>query len=195
MADAPAARETERWRALKILRAAEMPWSEIVNSLTESGLLDCRNHSETRTTPGGLTFCTTCEDTVTQFWRRNAHKLREDEVDVLEARWSWERGQEYVARMCREHVVRDVEIVTDKTEMVMVKTESGAVEKPVTTRTVRRERQIDRGLLQLLSTVYDKMARLRGVDVDNPDPAGPTQRKLMHVFERNQHDEGDGPAN
>lgn len=179
----PNPREAERFYAIKVYRAAEYSWPEIIQFLIDDGLIECKNHRRFRPSKGAAEVCMTCEMTVTQFWRRNLQNLSDEEVSLLEVRWQFTEALEWSARMCRDHARRDIEDITEVTTI-------GEDGKPVTVRTIHRETKIDRGLLRLYAHLRERIAKVSGLDIEDPDPLAKTQRKLLEPYERTDADEG-----
>lgn len=192
--------EIERWRALKAMKSSYMTWPEIVNALISEGLLECQNrdgtpHVAKRVSSDGIPFCSTCENTVTQFWLRNVAKLKADQPAIDEVAWHWRNAHEDIERVCREKAVRTSVRVSERVEMVSITSADGTVtEKPVTTRTTTTEWLIDRGLLHLRSIVHDKMARMAGIDVDDADDETDQPRGKTNVNRHPGADQRDGGA-
>lgn len=189
MAEQIEIREQLRWRHMKALRYEGFDFVDMVKPLQALGLLECRNCEAgtpiTRTTATGDEICTTCEDTITQFWRRNLRRLATEEAEVLEVKGGWIEAHLYIAQTCRKNAVITAEVITERTENVeRVETVNGQEVKtvvPVTVRTVRRERRVNLAAVRLLSEVHDKMAKMAGFDLADPDFDQPVPRKKLNV--------------
>lgn len=196
MAEELTLREAERWKQMKILRAQGLEFWEWVKPLHARGLLECRNCKagtpNNRVTSDGDEVCMTCEDTLTQFWRRNIRRLAVEEAVVLEVKGEWIAAHQHIAKTCLRNMVVTAEVTTEKTvieKRTRVENGKEIVDLvPVTTTTTRREHKMNVSVARLLGDVQDKMAKMAGLDVT--DPAGatpPPPRKKMHVH----RDDGD----
>lgn len=170
-----------RHREMRLMFAEGLTYGEMVPRLATLGLVSCRNCEngtpKTRVTRSKLEVCTTCEDTISQFWRRNLARLKPQEADALEIRWEWEEAHRFIARKCRAHCVTVTTIVTSRTEV-------SAEGNPVTVVTTRTEERLDKGAMRLLSLVHDKLARFGGQEIDEPDGDERNDPRLMSVRER-----------
>lgn len=188
--DEPVIKERSRWRHMRAMWFEGFDLYEMVEPLQKLGLVSCRNckagASKTRTTADGEEICETCEDTVTQFWRRTLARIAKDESEVLEVKGGWIAAHAFIAATCRKNAVTVAEVVTERTAIERhTKIENGVehtYDVPVTTRTVRRERKVNITALRLLAEVEDKLATMAGLDVTTPEGATPPPpRKKQHV--------------
>lgn len=196
MPSAPTAAELDRWHAVKIFYAEGMTFAAMVPLLHEAGLLDCQKSHRQRRGRGGEMICATCEDTTGQTWRRGLARLGEEEANAFEVRGAWIEDHEFIIRTCRERCIQHVKITTTRTEQVTrTETIDGATitkEVPSTITTVREEVRINQGLLRLLSETRDKITRMTGIDVDDPESMEKVPRGKVHV---NRAGTGNGAVN
>jgi hypothetical protein len=169
--------EQQRLDAMKELYVTGHRFSEMVNPLKAAGLIGCQNCDDPkrqRRNINGEIICRTCANTIAVFWERNEHELKVTEKDLERVKWEWSGVQRFVMRACHRHYLREIVTSTTKTEIVRVENpkDGEPIERPVVTTTERREWRIDRGLLQLMSTVADKIAKVNGMDLDEPEGDG-----------------------
>jgi hypothetical protein len=153
----------------------------MVPELSALGLVECRNcvagTPKTRVSKSGKEICETCEDSLSQFWRRNIGALSTEEASVLEVRWEWIAVKRQILRKCLERAEQDVLITTTRTETDEV---DG---KPVTIthKTERRETRIYADLLRLAGETVNQIAKITGFDVDDPEVGDTVPRGKVHV--------------
>lgn len=104
MAEIQSIREQVRFRRMKVMKAEGLSYAEMVPKLHELGLIECRNCEAgtptKRVTKSGEEICTTCEDTIQTFFRRNLESLTWREAELLELRWEWFAVKRQIARKC-----------------------------------------------------------------------------------------------
>jgi hypothetical protein len=183
MSDANAI-ELTRAQVMTALKSERMTFAEMIPILAGMGLLTCKETHHMRSSWGNL-ICESCENILNVTWSRHMRRLGARELDADEVRGAWIYAHGFIENVCMQRYLQDAVIETTRTDFVHGQDASG---KPtvteVVTKTVRRETRINFAALKLLSEVRDKMARMAGFDVSDPDPAGPTPRKKMNVIER-----------
>lgn len=185
-----------RFRRVKQLRYDGYTFAAMIPTLIKEGYLPehVKHGNEPARTKGGRTakrnaeICSRCENAVSEQWRRLHARLREDEPEVDEQRWKWFRDQEWIVEQCRTDYRQRVVITTTKRKQVepipgsmwtvRVKLDNGEVEQrlypaesiegiaEIVETTERVEHRIYPQLLELMSEVRDKVARVAGVAVD-----------------------------
>lgn len=179
--------EETRWRQMKALKCEGLSFAEMVPRLAEMDLVACRNCEggvpKTRKTKSGLEICTTCEDTLTQFWRRNIPRLKAEEADILEVKSEWLDAKRFVMRTCRAEYRRCAVTRTTRTELVKIEgaKEGEPQERELVTTTEREEWRIDKGLLSLYSQTANEIAKVLGMELDEPEGDGDVPRGKINV--------------
>jgi hypothetical protein len=185
MADVVPEVEIDRWQAIKEHYAEGMTFAAMVPLLRDAGLLDCQKGHRQRRGKNGTTVCATCENTATQTWLRGLARLGEVEANALEVRGAWIEDHEFIIRTCRERCIQRVRITTTRSEMVARTVTVDGVETvsevPSTITTVREEVRINQGLLRLLSETRDKITRMTGIDLDDPEAMEKVPRGKVNV--------------
>lgn len=185
-----------RFQRIKQLRYEGLTFAKMLPTLIKEGYLPLHAEHENkpprakggRTAKRNAEVCASCEHAIGEQWRRNHARLRDDEPDVDEQRWKWFADQEWIIATARADYRQRVVITTTKRKQVepipgsmwtvRVKLENGEVEQrlypaesiegiaEIVETTERVEHRIYPQLLELMSEVRDKVARVAGVDVD-----------------------------
>ena len=193
--------EGERWKRMKMLRAEGHNFTAMVPVLVSEGLLDCQTDHRQRKRRAGA-VCATCENTIFAFWKRHIGRLTEDERDMMEERWRWREAHEWAAKLAREKSLQNVVVRTirrtwiepgdDSAWTVTIITPDGPREAivrsrdvtgcaKIVTETERHEMRIYPELIRVAMEAVDKLAKMAGIDLDDPDAAEKTPRGKVSV--------------
>lgn len=194
-----------RYNRIKHLKVDRYQFVQMVPVLIEEGLLPEHGKHVTmptvvkgdRTLERSEEVCARCENTITQQWRRNVGTLSTDEVEFMEAKWTWIAEKERIIDICRRDFKSTERTMTVRRKRVVAKPgevwpitftdRNGEVQEALipsehivgiafitetteTTQTVTYPK-----LLELASTVRNELARVAGLDIDEGDEDRDTQ--------------------
>lgn len=177
--------DLDRLDVIGILHERGKSFTEMVPTIQGLGLLTCQESHHKRPLLDGTPVCTTCANTLLVQWRRYLAKLGDSDIDVDETKGAWLHAHAEVYRICRQRCVQEIAVETTRTEYVTTPADAAAgtpaTTAEVVTRTVRKETRVNTSLLRLSLEVRDKMLRMAGVDLDDPDVLEPVPRGKVHV--------------
>jgi hypothetical protein len=169
-----------RFERIKVMKIQKLKFRDMVEPLRAEGLLTCQNCTNgtprKRASKSSGEVCRTCENTLSVFWKRNITRLADDDVDLLEVKWEWIEGKRHLQRIALERSQQRVVITTTRRETVA--DDKG---NPVTTEyvTERVENRIYPELLRLYDDLGDDIARINGLDTEDPESLTPSPRSKV----------------